>query len=451
MVVSIPTRSQIAELVGNDQRLILAMEALFQAGFGVSTIQEEIDGLGVTVGANQDSISQINGYISGLSSGRIVFVLSKSDLPPASGGIITLAAGVTYYFLDHVDLTGDRLIAGGILSILGTSSETSSITSTGLGLSTPLLTSAYTIPVRFITFKSVGTGIYIDDNGGANAPLAIDWLGVNFKDVSTVGEIGTIDNFIFDTGALLNSQGLKFTGTIGTIGMSNSLFSGTGGAGSLIELSSTCVVTRRFRTAYSAVVAFGATVGYDIAPGATIPIEGFVLDTLNFAGGGTYISGLTVDDNRSRFIENRGVSNSGAVSNFYMSANATATTIAATGTPVKAAGATSSNSITQKFTNTDNRATYVGAIARDFKVLATVTATSGNNHQVGLYIAKNGTILAESATYITTNAGGRTENGVIQSVVLLNDGDYIEVFVENNTSITDVVVVDMNLIVEALN
>ena len=182
------------------------------------------------------------------TSEGLVLVNEKRDLPEPVSGVITLEAGKTYYFLADIDLLGDRLETGGVVTITGTSSETSSITSTGLGASTPLLTSRYTIPVRFITFKDVDTGIYIDDNGGANAPLAVDWLGVNFLNVPNIGEIGTVDNFIYDTGAFLSSQGLQFTGTVGTVGLNNSLLSGTGSAGSLLEITSTATITHRPRS-----------------------------------------------------------------------------------------------------------------------------------------------------------------------------------------------------------
>lgn len=384
-------------------------------------------------------------------SDEFIFVNEKSDLPAAVDGVITLQAGKTYYFLGDIDLQGDRLETGGVVTILGTSSETSSITSTGLGASTPLLTSHYIMPVRFITFKGVGTGIYIDDDGGANAPLAIDWLGVNFLNVDNVGEIGSVDNFIYDTGAFLSSQNLRFTGTIGTAALNNSLFSGDGSAKPILEIAATATITRRFRVIYSSIIAFGSTTGIVASTSATIPVEGFILDTVNFSGGSTYTSGVEFDDNKSRWSENRGVSNSAAISNYYMNGNATPTIISAIGTAVKVAGTTTSASITQKFTNTDNRATYNGAILRDFKVTVVLSAISGNNNEVGIYIAKNGTLVTESEVYITTNSGGRAEGGVAQTIVALNQDDYIEVFVENSTSDADITVSELSVVVEALN
>lgn len=381
----------------------------------------------------------------------IQFVNEAKDFGPSVGGVITLEAGKTYYVIGDIDLKGDRLEAGGIITLVGTSSETASITSTGLADGTPLLTSRYTIPVRFITFKDVHTGIYIDDDGGANAPLAVDWFGVNFNNVTVVGEVGTVDNFIYDTGALLSSQGLSFTGTAGTIGFSNSLFAGDGSAANILEIAASATITRRFRVIYSSIVAFGSAVGINASTSATIPVEGYILDTVNFSGGATYTSGVTFSDNKSRWDECRGINNSAAISAYYMNGNATATTISVIGDTYKVAGTTTSASITQKFTNTDNRATYTGAIKRDFKVTAVLSVQSGNNNQIGLYIAKNGVVLPESEIYVTTNAAGRAEGGVCQTIVGMNENDYIEVFAENDTSTSNVTVTELNVIVEALN
>jgi len=381
----------------------------------------------------------------------IQFVNEKKDFGPSVGGVITLEAGKTYYVIGDIDLQGDRLETGGVVTLLGTSSETASITSTGLADDTPLFTSRYTIPVRFITFKNVHTALYIDDDSGANAPLAVDWLGVNFLNVTVVGEIGTVDNFIYDTGAFLDSQGLTFTGTVGTVGFANSIFQGDGTADSLMEITSTATFTRRFRIIYSSVVAFTDTVGITVSSSATIPVEGFILDTVNFSGGSTYVSGITSDNNKSRWSECRGIPNSSAISGYYMNGNTTATVISAIGTAVKVAGTTTSAAITQKFTNTDNRSTYNGAILRDFKVTVVLSANSGNNNEIGIYIAKNGTLITESEIYITTNAGGRAEGGVVQTIVALTQDDYIEVFVENSTSDTNITVSELSVIVEALN
>lgn len=376
---------------------------------------------------------------------KFVIVDSKSKLPAPVSNVITLLDDVTYYFTGIVDLTGDRLVGGQNTTILGTSSENAIITSTGLGAGVALLTTTYTTPIRHVAFNDVDTALDIDGLGN-NA--AMDWTGVNFVNVPNIGVVKDVSNFIFSKGAFLNSKGMEFDGTIGTIGMDNSLFSGDGLAGDIIEVLSTCTVTRRFRIIYSSVVAFGSTVGVTVDASATIGNEDFILDTINFSGGGTYLGGLDHTSNMSLFTLCNGITNSSEISQYYMNGNATTTVITTVDVAEKVLGTTTNATVTQKFTHTDNRATYVGSVTRFFKVLATLSVESGNNNQIGCYIFKNGIELTESEVYGTTNGSGRAENVAIQTLVELTTNDYIEIYVENSTSTQNITVTDLNVIID---
>ncbi len=407
-----------------------------------------------TVSSAQELSDQIGVWKTEATGGGLIFeniqfIYTKEDLPDAESGIITLNAHKTYYFASDVDLTGDRLAGGQDTTILGTSSENASITSTGLGVGVALFTTEWTTQIRNITFKDVDTALNI--NGITNNPVALDWTGVNFSNVPNIGTINTCDNFIYTKGAFLNSKGLNFTGTHGTVAFNQSLFSGDGLAGSLISLDASCTITRRFRMIYSSVVAFSSTVGLDINTSATIPTESYILDTVNFSGGGTYTSGVTYLDNKVRWEGNKGITNTSEFANYYMTNNATATTIAASNTAYKISGTTTANSINQKFSHSNNRATYTGQIVRDFEVSAIVSFTTGNNKVIGLYVAKNGTVITESEMYATASGSGRAESISVQTIVQLQENDYIELFVENETDTTNVTVEYLNLTVKSLN
>ena len=134
-----------------------------------------------------------------------------------------------------------------------------------------------------------------------------------------------------------------------------------------------------------------------------------------------------------------------------MNGNTTATTVAATAVAYKVAGTTTSSSITQKFTNTDNRATYAGALQNNFRASAVMSFNAGTNDQIGVYIAKNGTVLPESEVYVTANSGGRAESAVVQTLVSLEENDYLEIFVENESSVTDITVSELNVTIEAVS
>lgn len=190
--------------------------------------------------------------------------------------------------------------------------------------------------------------------------------------------------------------------------------------------------------------------GINVSTSATMPVEGYILDTINFAGGGTYTTGVLFSDNKASFRESRGISNSTEVSYYTMNNNATPTVIAIVDTAVKVLGTTVSQDITQRFTNTANKATYVGALSRAFQVSATLTCESGNNNQIGIYIAKNGTIVNYTESYITTNGSGKGEGAKVQGVIQLSTNDFIEIYIENSTATNNITVTNLTCIIKAI-
>jgi len=379
------------------------------------------------------------------------FVYSKQDLPSASSGVITLEQDSTYFFLADIDLLGDRLVGSANTTILGASSENCSITSTGLSESEFLFYSDYTTPIRHITFKDVTKCIGINTSDGGVQPIALDWTGVNFSGCTTNIEIGEIDNFIFSKGAILGGGTIIFKSSVGTIGIDNSLFVGDGTAVKLIDIQSTATITRRFRIIYSSFVAYGSTTAINVDVSATIPVEAYILDTINFSGGSTYTSGVQYTDNKTRFVNVKGVENTAEIGNYYMLNNASATTISNTNTPVKINGSTTANTINQKFSHSDNRLTYTGALIRDFQISANASFTSGNNKVIGLYVSKNGSVIASSEIYATTSGNGRAESINCQTIVELSENDYVEMWIENNSDTTNVTVEFLNVICKSLN
>lgn len=388
------------------------------------------------------TITEVLGYTPVVGGSQFKFVYSKSDLPTASGGVITLGNNVTYYFTTTVDLTGDRLVGGVNTTILGASSENCIIKSTGLSSSTALITSVYSLPIRNITITH-GTALNLDGDG---TTTALDWFGVNFTDCATVGIIKDYTNFIMNDSAFLNSQGLTFDGTIGTIGMTNCLFDCTI-SGTAIILPSTLTVSRRFRIIYSSFVVLSGETGINASTSATIGDEKYILDTVNFSGGGTYLTGVDATLNKALFANCVGITNTSTRGFIYMTDNATATSTNNTALWFKAAGTTSAMSTNSKFTtSTTNRLTYVGAFTQSFMITVNANVrTSVSTQNIDIGIAKNGTIITESSMTILCAAGSTPSFGATQIVVELTTNDYVELFVRNASSANNTIVSDMNM------
>jgi hypothetical protein len=376
---------------------------------------------------------------------NIFFINQKEDLPYPVANVIYLDQNATYFFTSTVDLQGDRLECGENTVILGASSENCRIMSTGLV--DTLITSIYSLPMRNITIEAA-LALDLDGDG---TTTALDWFGVNFTNCASIGAIYNYSNVILSDCAFLDSGDLTFDGTFGTIGINNSLIDGSSTITSII-LPPTLTVSRRFRITYSSFVTLTGETALNISTSAIIPVEGYILDTVNFSGGGTYITGVQHSDNKASFVNCKGISNSAEIANYYMLNNATVSNIITVNTPIKVAGTTLPSSINQRFTHTNNRATYIGAISRNFKVTATISVTSTSaNDQVGFYIAKDGVVSPESEMYLTTDTNSRAENVTIQSIVALTTNNFIEIWVENKTDASDVTVTFMNVIIEPLN
>lgn len=379
-----------------------------------------------------------------IATGNIIFVTTKSDLPTAVSSVITLEANKTYFFTTIVDLTGDRLVCGANTTILGGSSENCVIKSTGLSSSTALITSVYSLPIRNITITH-GTALNLDGDGTSTA---LDWFGVNFTDCATIGTIKDYTNFIMQDSAFLNSGGMTLDGSIGTVGFTQCLFDlATGSTGFIIP--STANITRRFRIIYSSFVALSGETGINVSSSATIGNERYILDTVNFSGGGTYITGVDDTSNKSLFINCVGITNTAVNGQLYMQGNATATTISASNTFYKVLGTTTPSADNSKYTHTNNRLTNDAAISRKYLIQCSVSFTSGASHvcEFGFYDSKLGAIRTPSRVKATSNGGGRAENIHMACVVSHILGDYLEIHCSNNTSSQNITVTDMNFVI----
>jgi hypothetical protein len=381
---------------------------------------------------------------------NITYVSSKDDLPAAVGGVHTLLPDHTYFFLGTVDLMGGRMVGGYNTCILGPSSENAFITSTGLGVGVPLFYSNRTTPIRHVTFFDVDMGFEFEDT--LPEPLALDWTGVNFSNVPNVGLINGCDNFVFTKGAFLSSKGLVIDGTNGTIAIADSLLSGPGSAGDLVTVAPTATITRRFRVIYSAVIAFGSTTGINVSASATVPTERFILDTVNFGGGSTYLPDLDHTSNKTLFVNCVGITNTSVNGQAYMRSNTTATAVAAKDTFYKAAGTTTPSPDNSKYDHSNNRLTCRATIERTYFVQAALSFSAGSADQCefGFYDSKIGGIREPSRVISTANSAGRAENVTFFCVVQHSDGHFLEVHAANTSKTNDITVEALNFTVSEI-
>lgn len=373
-----------------------------------------------------------------------IYVNTVTDLPIPSGGIITLSGDVTYVFTTTVDLGGARLSCGVNTTLLGGSSENCRIKSTGL-VGSALITANNSLPIRNLTLEAdIALGLT-----GNTATSALDLFGVNFTNCNTVGTIKDYANVTMLSCAFLESDGLTFDGTIGTIAFSQCLFNAAT-AGTIITLPATLIVSRRFRIIYSSFVVVAGETGINVSASATIPADAYILTYNNFSGGGTYLAGIDFTSNKALFINNIGITNSSNVGHYYMQNNAVSTTIATQNTYVKANGTTTEGTgNSPKWTTaTTNRLTYAGTISTEFiiTVIGNIQTSSGTA-VLGVSIAENGTVIIESRVSVRMVAANVPVSFSTQDIIQAVTGDFYEVFVTNETGTQAVTIPDLNVII----
>lgn len=370
-------------------------------------------------------------------------VTSLADFPAPVGNVISLPANSDWLIVGEVDLQGNRIECLGICSIFGVSSETSILKSTGLV--DALITTAYSLPMQNI---AITADLAFDIDGLGTA--ALDWEAVNIIDCATIGTIKNVSNFIVGKSITRNSAGLTFDGTIGTISFDFSLFFFPP-SGSLFTVAATCIIQRRIRFAFCTIQVGLGMIGINIISGASIPNDMFILTDVGFTGGSTtYIQGIAAGDNRNRWEGCRNIQNDTNFAFYYMANNVTATTIAAINTYVDVAGTTTATDL-QRFTHSNNRATYVGILNRTFIASATVSMTAGNNQVISLrLIVRNAANVIKYVSPdmpITTSGSGRSENVKVEYPIVLDNGDYVRAQVAN-ASLTNIVVTDLTVLIK---
>jgi len=128
--------------------------------------------------------------------------------------------------------------------------------------------------------------------------------------------------------------------------------------------------------------------------------------------------------------------------NVNMHGNSTETVITSTATPVKVAGTFTVGDEAGYTGDTTGKITHTGSTARHIiNAIVSMTVASGTNHTVSMYIALNGTVIPSSKTTTTTS------NGLYRSLATfanleLDEGDYVEIFVRNESTTDNLIVLD---------
>jgi hypothetical protein len=364
---------------------------------------------------------------------RRVIVNTIADLPAAVGGVITLAAETLYVQADDVAFSTSRLVFGA--------------NTVYSGLDSLVVTASYTGTLPFLTFTNVSgstknmkfvhpnSPLYSFTDSGTNVLRIVD-VAYAGASIGTFGGNGSSVRFTNFSGST-TSNGLLLVGNWKAFLFQPALSSIA--AGTFIDLGtatfdSISVTETTLDYPAGAFFMSGEPNSGNMNTGGLATIS-----KTRLTGSGTPLEQITPDDAKFTFSENDSIRDSRSDGLLYIQGNTVASTIASANTPVLAAGTWTIGPTGQFNGTASGRLTYIGG--KDARLPVTfsvsIAPTLSTGIAMSIYIAINGTIDAGSRRQGTGSAGLPT------SVTMpwqhtFSTNDYVEVFVENNTNATDI-------------
>lgn len=378
-----------------------------------------------------------------LAGSNVVNISSVSDFPDPIVGVITLLPGTFYYITGPIDLMGSRLVLGLDTVLQGTASRIASITSTGLGIGIPMITSIYGTDITNLSLFDVDT---LWDLQSSSSFYFLNFENINVFNVPNVGLISGYISVIATTGGFTNCLGLRFDGTMSLVSFLNFVFASDAAAsGTLITVEPTSTFVNKFVIDSCILRAGAGKTIINFSTSASIRDSGYILLQNFFDGLATYQTGVTANDNKSSFNNNVGIDNTRSLGGFYLSAETATTVVEDVWT--KALGTTTANPVNSKFTSaTNNRLVYTGSFTEVFAVNISVNLIGNINNNVNVGISLNGANPSAISTIANSLDGGAKGSTYVNTFYQqLNTGDYLEIWIRNNTSSFNVTAIQLSL------
>lgn len=394
------------------------------------------------------SIFTGNSITTGLAGGsahtpspaNVVIVNTASDLPTPVAGEIPLVAGTVYVFGGNVALTDKLRLADGV-SITGQNPF-------GPILSTTASSLFVGADVKFSVSE-----INLDVPAGEVLTITDTIPGTSFVNINTVQTISCLSYGTFtdvstvivnNSNSLDGDTGLTFAGSSYTT-ISLIKFALISSSVSFIGVDFGTSISSNIELDNLVTSAPLGGIGIKMATAsANLPVGAIgtiTNSTLNLGGMTAPTSGYTTADVRWSFKDNSGVSDTIPDAMLSLNSNATETVISTISTPVKATGTWVVERVALFTGDTSGRITSKSerGVTSPIDITATVSAALGTNKDITLYLAINGSIVANSGKVNRVSAGDPKNTTVFWQEVLQED-DYLELWVENNTDTVNLIV-----------
>ena len=370
----------------------------------------------------------------------VVFITQESDFPTQDATTITLEAN-TQYSISQSFSTAKNFICQSGSSFTCGSIDGPTVSFTGTGA----------------MFSGTDVDFYIHE---ARIDPGITNEAYNFTDtiggqkkflhflvqVNNCARFGTFTDMlnvqIENSNSPNANDGVVFSGTSGVI-FSFTKFALTSTSSSFkgVDLGTATATIIEFSNLFF-VAPSGAFGVSGLANNGNVPTGRLAMvANCEFLGGMTDLENITSDDTRWLFSNNNPTKDTFPDALLSFRANVTETVISAANTPVIVNATWVENQVSQFTTTSAGRATYQGekALPAPIDVSAGLISSGGGSIDVTLYLALNGTVISASGVQ-NSISGSDAQTVSIPWQTTLNEDDYIEVFVENNTNTTNIIV-----------
>ena len=396
------------------------------------TLRSFVGADGINISLSGDAIVIASAEVE--TGTKTVLINQLSDFPDPVSGVITLLPDLNYLLANDIPLGVNRIVLTSRTSLQGTGVLNITLSYSGTG--------------DMISWANVDVQL---SNLRLSCPNGRVWAGVNATEVvrmqslsieacdrigSFTSTISTSIRITFVACLGATTGGITFAGQFAAFSHQSGLMRNT--AGSLYDLGT---ATFLFYDSMQVVATIGAGAtgitglpnSGNIAPGG----KGHIA-SCNFLGA-TPLDGLSIDNDNWYFTNNNGIADSNTSALLTMQDNTTETVISASSTDgsnaVIIAGAWDVQVQSKLAGTTGGRVTYSQSTGAKLAASVTleVSPASGGTINLSAYTTVNGVVNAASKQTVEASP---SNSGHINLLTLASvvDGDYLEIFVENNDS-----------------
>lgn len=372
---------------------------------------------------------------------KTIQINALTDFPAPVGGLINLDAETQYVVGDDVSIGTNELVLASNTVVSGIESVVVDLNYTGTGDMFTMLNTRNRISNLSI---SAPNGRVINHSDNADNIFRMNDCTVDCDRFGTFNSTGT------------NGSSLRFTNVSpSSITTSGCTFSGDWGA-LLWEVSSSRLSAGDFFDLGTATfgsmvldlilvnLSAGTNLINGLADSGNIRVGGIgSVSRILITGAGSALSGVTTDDIRWLFRSSASIKDTQEDAMVSLNNNVAETVIATQSVPVKVVGTWVVERKSLFDADTTGRVTFKGErpMTVPVDIVATINSAGGTNKDIEVFLALNGSIIANSGKTNRVSQNDPKGTIVFWQLALVKD-DFLEVFIANDSDTVNLVVSD---------